>query len=140
MEEQFTHIIDKGLLDCFLSGFESNKNARAYLQEMDRVMRQSGCFIYITYADPSRRLQFLQQNNWTVKSYRLYRTCADEELIYFEQELFASDSQAPVTEFDKALAENMTKVQLEQYRHKRHHYAYVCQKSKAQNVQIDKSG
>lgn len=129
MEEQFTHVLDKGLLDCFLSGFDSAKNARAYLQEVDRVLRADGHFVYVTYAEPARRLALLQLPGWTVEVSRLYRTCAEEEAVNFEQELFG-DEGAPATHFDKVLAENLTRPQLDRFRHKKHHFAYVCRKGR----------
>ena len=131
MEEQFTHVIDKGLMDCFFSSFDSLKNVKLYLSEVDRILRSEGFFIYLTYAEPSRRLEHLTQHGWTVKTFQLYRTCVKEEMIYFEERLFEKEENAepmPTTEFDKVLEENLTKPRLDKFRHKKYHYAYVCQK------------
>jgi hypothetical protein len=128
MEEQFTHIIDKGLLDCFLSGFGSSKNAACYLDEVNRIMRQSGCYIYITYAPPERRLRYLEEMHWDVKVFRLYRTSLEEQMIYFEEDLFAEEDKDWKSDFDKSLAENLTKPDPEKYRNKKNHWAYICTK------------
>lgn len=108
------------------------KNSRLYLNEIDRILRNNGYFIYITHSSPERRLNFLKANGWKIKTYKLYRSSVEEELIYFEQELFNNsdllETVAENTEFDKVMSENMTKPQLENFQHKKYHFAYVCQK------------
>ena len=136
MEEQFTHILDKGLMDCFFSSYDSLKNLKLYLTEIDRILRSEGFFIYITYAEPNNRLEHLKQIGWKVQVFQLYRTCMEEEMIYFEDKLFEKEENEEVgikSEFEKVLEENLTKPKLDRFRHKKYHYAYVCQKKQIGN-------
>ena len=60
----FDVVLDKGTLDAILCGAESNRHAAAMLSECQRVLKEDGRLIIITYGQPSSRLSYLEQSRY----------------------------------------------------------------------------
>jgi hypothetical protein len=70
---------------------------------------------------------------WSIKNYKLYRTSIEEEKLMMEKEFYGEEENADEKEidpesFDATLKKNMTPFDLNQYRFKNFHYAYICRK------------
>ncbi|KAL2922283.1 EEF1A lysine methyltransferase 4 [Bienertia sinuspersici] len=63
----FDAVIDKGTLDSILCGNNSKQNSNKMLQEVERVLKDKGIYILITYAAPSYRLNLLKSIKWKIK-------------------------------------------------------------------------
>ncbi|KAL8151289.1 hypothetical protein V2J09_021097 [Rumex salicifolius] len=64
----FDAVIDKGTLDSILCGNNSRVNATMMLEEVERVLKDKGVYILITYGAPSFRLPLLKDScSWTIK-------------------------------------------------------------------------
>ncbi|KAF0898076.1 hypothetical protein E2562_001743 [Oryza meyeriana var. granulata] len=64
----FDAVIDKGTLDSIMCGQNSQENASKMLEEVNRIVKDRGVYILITYGDPSYRLRLLKDLQlWTVK-------------------------------------------------------------------------
>ncbi|KAL6646203.1 hypothetical protein ACP70R_017811 [Stipagrostis hirtigluma subsp. patula] len=64
----FDAVIDKGTLDSIMCGQNSQENATQMLDEVNRILKEKGVYILITYGDPSYRLRLLKDmQNWTIK-------------------------------------------------------------------------
>ncbi|GJN15695.1 hypothetical protein PR202_gb02631 [Eleusine coracana subsp. coracana] len=64
----FDAVIDKGTLDSIMCGQNSQENATKMLEEVNRILTETGVYILITYGDPSYRLRLLKDmQQWTVK-------------------------------------------------------------------------
>uniref|UniRef100_A0A0D9X9S9 Methyltransferase type 11 domain-containing protein n=1 Tax=Leersia perrieri TaxID=77586 RepID=A0A0D9X9S9_9ORYZ len=64
----FDAVIDKGTLDSIMCGQNSQENASTMLEEVNRILKDKGVYILITYGDPSYRLRLLKDLQlWTVK-------------------------------------------------------------------------
>ncbi|XP_052164902.1 uncharacterized protein LOC127781880 [Oryza glaberrima] len=64
----FDAVIDKGTLDSIMCGQNSQENASQMLEEVNRILKDKGVYILITYGDPSYRLRLLKDLQlWTVK-------------------------------------------------------------------------
>ena len=59
-EKSFECIFDKGLLDCILSGYQSDKLVNAYLKNIYNALSDGGIFFYVTNGLPHRRIQNLK--------------------------------------------------------------------------------
>ncbi|KAL6900890.1 hypothetical protein ACP4OV_005566 [Aristida adscensionis] len=66
--DSFDAVIDKGTLDSIMCGQNSQENATKMLEEVDRILKENGVYILITYGDPSYRLRVLKDmQHWTIK-------------------------------------------------------------------------
>ncbi|XP_047070448.1 EEF1A lysine methyltransferase 4-like isoform X1 [Lolium rigidum] len=64
----FDAVIDKGTLDSLMCGQNSQEHAMKMLREVNRILKDNGIYIMITYGDPSYRLHLLKDLQlWTVK-------------------------------------------------------------------------
>lgn len=59
-EGQFDFIFDKGLFDCILSGYSSQKKSAEYLQKVYRSLSPGGTYFYVTNGRPSSKLEILK--------------------------------------------------------------------------------
>ncbi|KAG8087895.1 hypothetical protein GUJ93_ZPchr0010g8514 [Zizania palustris] len=75
----FDAVIDKGTLDSIMCGQNSQENATKMLEEVNRILKDKGVYVLITYGDPSYRLRLLKDLQlWTIKLHvidRWERTC-----------------------------------------------------------------
>ncbi|PUZ52283.1 hypothetical protein GQ55_6G257800 [Panicum hallii var. hallii] len=70
----FDAVIDKGTLDSIMCGQNSQENATKMLEEVNRILKEKGVYMLITYGDPSYRLRLLKDmENWTVKLHVIER-------------------------------------------------------------------
>ncbi|XP_066326668.1 uncharacterized protein [Miscanthus floridulus] len=70
----FDAVIDKGTLDSLMCGQNSQENATKMLEEVNRILKENGVYMLITYGDPSYRLRLLKDmENWTVKLHVIER-------------------------------------------------------------------
>lgn len=60
-EESFGAIIDKALFDSLLCTPTGSVTVQQYVNEVDRLLDDTGVFIVISYGNPEQRLQFLEQ-------------------------------------------------------------------------------
>merc|ERR1712113_295331 len=56
----FDLVLDKGVLDTFTCIANALITVARYLKEIVRVLRPGGTYLCISYAEPSRRVHFLQ--------------------------------------------------------------------------------
>jgi len=56
----FDVVLDKALLDALYCAQKPQKQVRAYLQEMDRILKPSGLFFCVSYGLPETRLEKLE--------------------------------------------------------------------------------
>ncbi|CAM9505405.1 unnamed protein product, partial [Discosporangium mesarthrocarpum] len=59
-DEHFDVAIDKGCLDAIVCSMDGNRRARAYLQELDRILEPEAAYICVSYAPPEDRLEMLE--------------------------------------------------------------------------------
>ncbi|PWZ53217.1 Methyltransferase-like protein 13, partial [Zea mays] len=70
----FDAVIDKGTLDSLMCGQNSQENATKMLEEVNRILKENGVYMLITYGDPSYRLRLLKDmEKWTVKLHVIER-------------------------------------------------------------------
>ncbi|CAL9171696.1 unnamed protein product [Musa hybrid cultivar] len=63
----FDAVIDKGTLDSLMCGHDAMQNATKMLLEVDRVLKDKGVYILITYGGPSYRLYMLRSiQRWAI--------------------------------------------------------------------------
>ncbi|KAJ8500533.1 hypothetical protein OPV22_011085 [Ensete ventricosum] len=63
----FDAVIDKGTLDSLMCGHDAMQNATKMLLEVDRVLKDKGVYILITYGGPSYRLYMLRTiQHWAI--------------------------------------------------------------------------
>ncbi|URD93333.1 Thiopurine S-methyltransferase (TPMT) [Musa troglodytarum] len=63
----FDAVIDKGTLDSLMCGHDAMHNATKMLLEVDRVLKDKGVYILITYGGPSYRLYMLRSiQRWAI--------------------------------------------------------------------------
>ena len=60
----FDVVLDKGTLDAILCGAESHRHATSMLSECQRVLKDSGVLLIITYGQPASRLSYLEQSRY----------------------------------------------------------------------------
>ncbi|MQM08485.1 hypothetical protein Taro_041339 [Colocasia esculenta] len=60
----FDGVIDKGTLDSLMCGHNAQQNATKMLEEVDRILKDKGVYILITYGDPKYRLYLLKALSW----------------------------------------------------------------------------
>ena len=70
--ESFSHVFDKGTLDCLLSGSDSAKRVRRYLAGVDTALRRGGHFLCVSVGPPQRRLEWLRRPGWIVRAAELH--------------------------------------------------------------------
>ncbi|XP_047317061.1 EEF1A lysine methyltransferase 4 [Impatiens glandulifera] len=75
----FDAVIDKGTLDSILCGHNSRENAIKMLGEVERVLKNKGVYILITYGAPSHRLHLLRDSgSWTVTLHVIDKLLTDK--------------------------------------------------------------
>ncbi|ONM03098.1 S-adenosyl-L-methionine-dependent methyltransferase superfamily protein [Zea mays] len=63
-----------GTLDSLMCGQNSQENATKMLEEVNRILKENGVYMLITYGDPSYRLRLLKDmEKWTVKLHVIER-------------------------------------------------------------------
>ncbi|CAA7398549.1 unnamed protein product [Spirodela intermedia] len=62
----FDTVIDKGTLDSLMCGSSAQQNSAKMLEEVNRILKDDGAYILITYGDPKYRLYLLKAMGWTV--------------------------------------------------------------------------
>ncbi|XP_059592734.1 uncharacterized protein LOC100249334 isoform X1 [Vitis vinifera] len=64
----FDAVVDKGTLDSLLCGNNSRQLAVKMLKEVERVLKNKGVYMLITYGAPIYRLRLLRDScSWTIK-------------------------------------------------------------------------
>ena len=61
----YNTVLDKGTLDCILSGDNSVPNAAKMMSEVFRVLAPGGHYMVITYGDPDVRKKYLETQPWS---------------------------------------------------------------------------
>ncbi|KAL3505562.1 hypothetical protein ACH5RR_030944 [Cinchona calisaya] len=75
----FDAIVDKGTLDSMLCGHNSRENAAKMLEEVDRVLKDRGVYILVTYGAPNYRLRLLKNScSWTIKLHVIDKLLSEE--------------------------------------------------------------
>ena len=54
-------IIDKGLMDSIICGQNGATDVKAYMNEVERLLDDTGVFIMVSHSNPEERLQYLEQ-------------------------------------------------------------------------------
>ena len=64
-------ILDKGMLDSILGGYESGPNAEILLDQVYKVLSSNGVYIMVSYGTKDMRLGYLKNSNlqWNVQVY-----------------------------------------------------------------------
>lgn len=75
----FTHVFDKALLDCVLSGYDATFSAQKYLRGVWEVLVPQGWFICVSLGAPERRLPHLTPLEWDVRTAQLW---SPKEAVY----------------------------------------------------------
>lgn len=72
-EGSFDAVIDKACLDSILCGYDSTPNAEAFLNEVHKVLTDTGVYISISYGTKERRMPHFQHKNfdWTVTTHQV---------------------------------------------------------------------
>eukprot|EP01089_Gocevia_fonbrunei_P008224 TRINITY_DN198_c0_g2_i4.p1 TRINITY_DN198_c0_g2~~TRINITY_DN198_c0_g2_i4.p1 ORF type:complete len:111 (-),score=21.48 TRINITY_DN198_c0_g2_i4:25-357(-) len=65
----FGGVVDKGTLDAILCGEGSSVQSEKMLGEIARLVKPGGCFLCITYGQPTNRLHYLEKKkyNWDIE-------------------------------------------------------------------------
>ncbi|KAG6524568.1 hypothetical protein ZIOFF_014482 [Zingiber officinale] len=70
----FDAVIDKGTLDTFMCGEDDITHATQLLKEVERVLKDKGAYILITFDSPNNRLDLLRSVElWNIKLHLLER-------------------------------------------------------------------
>ncbi|XP_042460327.1 EEF1A lysine methyltransferase 4-like [Zingiber officinale] len=70
----FDAVIDKGTLDTFMCGEDDITAATQLLKEVERVLKDKGAYILITFDSPNNRLDLLRSVElWNIKLHLLER-------------------------------------------------------------------
>ncbi|GJN04024.1 hypothetical protein PR202_ga21532 [Eleusine coracana subsp. coracana] len=115
----FDAVIDKGTLDSIMCGQNSQENATKMLEEVNRILTETGVYILITYGDPSYRLRLLKDmQHWAVKLHVIDRWERSSN-----QNKWELTKPLPLDEHSTSLVELLgPKPDV--------HYIYVCVKGK----------
>lgn len=82
----FSHAVDKSLMDCILSGYNSTKNAKKYLSEVYRILDDKGTFFCFSYRGYEDRKRVLESQPWRVVVHKIYRPKFAQEQEYIRKE------------------------------------------------------
>ncbi|GAB2220072.1 hypothetical protein Droror1_Dr00007715 [Drosera rotundifolia] len=116
----FDAVIDKGTLDSILCGSNSMKNATMMLEEVQRVLKDKGVYILITYGSPSFRLRLLRDSgSWSIKLHVIEKVVSPGGCS--EQSKWELNKPVP-------LNEDGSSVEAALGRNPDVHYIYVCTK------------
>ncbi|GLT34742.1 hypothetical protein SLA2020_092410 [Shorea laevis] len=74
----FDAVIDKGTLDSILCGSNGRHNSTQMLEEIERVLKDEGVYIVITYGAPPYRLSLLKPSLWSIKLHVIEKSVAGE--------------------------------------------------------------
>ncbi|KAM7484919.1 hypothetical protein LguiA_000928 [Lonicera macranthoides] len=117
----FDAIVDKGTLDSLLCGHNSQQNAAKMLQEVSRVLKNTGVYILITYGAPAYRLQLLRESSsWTIKLHVIEKLLSERSS---EREKCELTSPVPLDDDDDG-----SSVEAVLGKNLDVHYIYVCTK------------
>ncbi|CAM8996417.1 unnamed protein product [Rhodiola kirilowii] len=75
----FDAVCDKGTLDSILCGNNSQENAARMLHEVERVLKDNGVYLLITYGSPAYRWCLLKETcAWTVRLHVIEKGLSEE--------------------------------------------------------------
>ncbi|XP_078179465.1 uncharacterized protein LOC144573555 [Carex rostrata] len=122
-DRSFDCVVDKGTLDALLCGTNALQAASQMLGEVNRVLKQSGIYMLITYGAPSVRVQYLKQAgpNWKITLYILSSSRVEEEINGSSSSAELTMEPVPLTENGQLPADFVIE-DLES------HFIYVCEK------------
>ncbi|KAJ4779438.1 S-adenosyl-L-methionine-dependent methyltransferases superfamily protein [Rhynchospora pubera] len=122
-DTSFESVVDKGTLDALMCGTDASQAASQMLGEVNRVLKQGGIYMLITYGAPSARVQYLKQAglNWKLTLYILSSSRVEEETNGSSSSAELSMEPVPLTE-NGQLPPGFVLGDLES------HYIYVCEK------------
>uniref|UniRef100_A0A1D1YMH8 Endothelin-converting enzyme 2 n=1 Tax=Anthurium amnicola TaxID=1678845 RepID=A0A1D1YMH8_9ARAE len=116
----FDAVIDKGTLDSLMCGHNAQENATKMLEEVDRILKDKGLYILITYGDPKYRLYLLK----SVCCWNVNLHVIDRPDKVPEDQTWDLIKPIPLNE-DGSLATSVLGSKLEI------HYIYVCTKDES---------
>ncbi|MCL7024956.1 hypothetical protein MKW94_000016 [Papaver nudicaule] len=118
----FDAVLDKGTLDSIMCGHSSQENASKMLEEVGRVLKDSGVYILITYGAPAYRLPMLKrQSLWAIKLHVVEKPMAEGNSEQIKWEL-----TNPVS-----LDESGSSLETALGRTPEVHFIYVCTKDES---------
>ncbi|CAM8905660.1 unnamed protein product [Rhodiola kirilowii] len=121
----FDAVCDKGTLDSILCGTNSRENAAKILHEVERVLKDNGIYLLITYGSPTYRLRLLKEScAWTIKLHVIEKTLTEESPKSLLWEL-----TKPVPLDEKGSLETTAGLKNADV-----HYIYVCTKAESAKV------
>uniref|UniRef100_A0A7N1A5G4 Methyltransferase type 11 domain-containing protein n=1 Tax=Kalanchoe fedtschenkoi TaxID=63787 RepID=A0A7N1A5G4_KALFE len=123
----FDAVCDKGTLDSILCGTDSRENAAKMLHEVERVLKDNGVYLLITYGSPAYRLRLLKDLcAWTIKLHVIEKTLTEDSPKSLSWEL-----TKPVPLDEGGSLEATTGIKNPDV-----HYIYVCTKQKTVTAQV----
>ena len=78
---QYQAVIDKGTLDCILSGDRSQMNVKFALNEIYRVLAPGGVYICVTYGTREQRERYFQRLDWSLTVHRVAKTTVETSKV-----------------------------------------------------------
>lgn len=65
-DNHFDYVFDKGTIDALACGDNDDQDMRATVLESIRVLKSGGIYVIVSFAEPSRRMEFFETENVTI--------------------------------------------------------------------------